>query len=382
MTRLRRIAYLMVIVAAVLYAPLAVNYMWFTVNADAPQWQEAITAAINGGDYAYRAGSVDSIREVDYLDNSWVMLTHTVLGGLALLLAVHQLSPRLRHRNLARHRWVGRTYFVLMTVSMATALVFLLRAGVAHYLGGNGFYLQLWALDLGTLVTGFMALRAIRRRDLIGHQSWIYLNFALMMTAPLLRVVWTFLAPAFPDHVLLDNLDMGASMLGVIAPGGAAVAMQWTLHSRRAGSTETASARSYAALGAAAAAAAAALALRFGQVDDVIPRGVLYLPLACSVGYTVICLLGIWRARVAADATLELRWRWLAWGAALAPLGVVAVHLATAVLWGSPAGMIGALMVGFTGPIVVSYVLVARWIAGRAPSLREDRLATTAPSAA
>lgn len=354
----RRAGRVVLMVIAVLYAPLAMSYMWFAFVADAPQWQQAITAAINGGEYTSGPGSISSIRRVDYLDNTWVLLLHTVLGGLALTLAVHQLSPRRRRRSLTQHRWVGRIYVGLMTISMGAALVFLVRAGTADYLGGNAMYLQLWSLDLSTLASGGLAIWAIRRRDVISHQAWMYLNFAFMMTAPLLRVVWILLAPVFPHHSLLDNADMGSSMLGVLAPGGAAIAVQLSLRSRHDDAAVRAAASTYVWLSAVAAGSVGLLALRVDQASAVVPAGVLWIPLGCSVAYTASCLCGVRGARRARDAALELRWRWLAWGAAIAPLGVVMVHLASAILWGYPVGMIAALMVGFSGPIAVSFTLV------------------------
>jgi hypothetical protein len=345
-------------VVAVLYAPLAMNYMWFAFTPDAPQWQEALTAAINGGDYARRTGSISAIREIDYLDNIWVMLIHTVLGGLALILAVHQLSPRFRRSSLTRHRWVGRVYIAFMTISMGTALVFLIRAGTADYLGGNAMYLQLWSLDLSTLGSGFLGMWAIRRRDVIGHQAWMYMNFAFMMTAPLLRAVWILLAPLFPQHTLLDNVDMGSSMLGVLAPGGAAIAVQLSLRSRHDDHAARAAASTYTALVAVAIASACLLALRFSQVEGAVPAATLWVPLGCSVAYTATCLFGVRSARRDGAGLLELRWRWLACGAAIAPLGAVAVQDAASMIWGATVGMITALMVGFSGPIAASFALV------------------------
>lgn len=369
---LRRVGRITLAVIAVLYAPLAMTYMWFAVTSHAPKWQQALTAAINGTDYSQGPGSISSIRRIDYLDNTWVLLVHTVLGGMALLLAVHQLSPGRRQRSLAWHRWVGRTYIVLVTISMGTALIFLIRAGTADYLGGNAMYLQLWSLDLSTLASGFLAIWAIRRRDVVTHQAWMYLNFAFMMTAPLLRVVWIFLAPAFPHHTLLDNVDMGSSLLGVLAPGGAAIAVQLSLRSRRDDTAVRAPASTYAVLAAVAAGSAVLLALRFGQASATVPAGVLWIPLCCSVAYTVACLCGIRSARRHRDAALELRWRWLAWGAALAPLGVVLVHVASAVVWGYAAGLIAALMVGFSASIATSFTLVVARIGTRALTQKDN----------
>ncbi|WHU45775.1 DUF2306 domain-containing protein [Gordonia sp. L191] len=368
-TVLRRTLLVAVLGAAVLYTPLAVNYMWFAFDSGAGRWQDALTAAVNGGDYAYRAGSVDSVRMVDFVDNRWVMLVHTGLGGIALLLMVHQLTPRLRRRSLASHRWVGRVYFVLMVISMLTALIFLVSAGPAQALIGNAFYLQLWALDFGTLLSGALGLVAIRRRNLLGHQAWMYLNFALMMTAPFLRVVWIFAAPLFPDQVLLDNLGMGSSMLGVIAPGGAAIAMQLSLRSRSGSGSALWGAVPNLRSGVPlliALVGGALLVLRYRQVDDVLPAGIFWVPLGAAAVYLAVCVLGAASGARREDRELQARWRIFLWGAATAPISALVVDLAAGVLWGAPSGLLAGLMVGIAFPIIVSYTLVVHGLAGTA----------------
>ncbi|MBH9879409.1 DUF2306 domain-containing protein, partial [Clostridioides difficile] len=90
----------------------------------------------------------------------------------------------------AVHRWVGRAYLAFMSVSMLTAIIFLVAAPYVGHFIGRAFDLQLWALALGTLGSAWYALYAIRNRDMTTHRAWMTYSIALMMTAPLLRVLW------------------------------------------------------------------------------------------------------------------------------------------------------------------------------------------------
>lgn len=365
---LRRATFWSLMVMAILYMPLAVNYMWFTFSSEPSNWQDSLTAVINGGDYAYREGSVRDVREVDYTNYRWVMLVHTVLGGLALFLMVHQLSPRLRRQSRQRHKVVGWVCMVLMTISMVTALAFLILAGTVDHLGGGAFYLQLWVLGVGTLGSAYLAIIAIRRKNLIAHQAWMYMNFALMMTAPLLRVFWIFLAPLFPDYQLLYNLNLGACMLGVMAPAGAALAMQLTLKARRGAGrgAKSAGTLQYVVASIIFVLSAIVLTYRYQQVSDVIPMASLYLPLAAMVFYFATCVLSALSNRTRGDALGETRWRWLAWGGAFIPGAVITTSILTGVIWSAPEGIIAGLMVGSPGPVTVSFMLTL-WLISAKP---------------
>ncbi|RNM16783.1 DUF2306 domain-containing protein, partial [Nocardioides pocheonensis] len=121
-----------------LYAPLALTYMWFAFDPDAPRLQDALTSAIDGRAYAIGVDSVRTVRTVDYVDHRVVMLVHTTLGAVALVLAVLQQSAAMRRRPRV-HRRIGRLYLTLMSASMLTAMAFLARTSAVPYPGQGAF---------------------------------------------------------------------------------------------------------------------------------------------------------------------------------------------------------------------------------------------------
>ncbi|OBB99522.1 hypothetical protein A5784_22315 [Mycobacterium sp. 852013-50091_SCH5140682] len=347
---------------AVLYLPLAVNYTW-PLFFPAPRLQDSVNTLVNGHAYAVGPGSVEAVRHVDYSHHRMVMLIHTTLGALALSLAMFQFSARLRNRHPAVHRWTGRTYLVLMSISMLTALVFLAATTpVTHFIGG-AFDLQLWTLALGTLASAWYALVAIRRGDVISHRAWMGYSIALMMTAPLLRVLWIGVQPLVPQPELLDNLGAAAVLLGVAAPFGAAVAFLLT-HQR---SSTTAAVRPgaptvYAGLLAVAIAGSIGYGALFSRLPAEVPPVFVWfhlLPLWLAIGVTLV---GVGKSRVRNTPVLEQRWRWMLAGVAAAPIAACITALVAAPVYGTINGFIAGGMVGAPGPITIAFA-VAVWSA-------------------
>ena len=366
--RASRVLFWAVAVMAVLYVPLAVSYMWHFFDAGAPRLQDSLTAAINGREYAVGEHSVMWARGHDYGSHRVVMLLHTSLGGLALGLSMLQFSGRLRTRRPRVHRRVGRAYLALMTASMLFAITFLVLSAPVDYTGGTGFDLQLWALAGATLFSGWYALFAIRRRDVITHRAWMSMSIAFMMTAPLLRVVWIGLAPVLPDADLLMNLGAGAIMLGVVAPAGAAVAFMLTHRARQTTPGRVPAGRRNAGLVALAALGSVAFVLRFQPLPDAIPASIPALHVIPAWGYLAICAAGAHAARRNQDAVRERRWSWLMTGAAAAPITSVIVGIIAGVVYGPVDGYMVGPMVGAPVPIMLTFALVVHQASRRRPA--------------
>ena len=205
------------------YTPLAVNYTWPLFFPGTTRLQDGVNTLLNGREYAVGHGSVESVRHMAYQQYRVVLLIHTVLGSTALALAMFQFSTRLRLRYPSVHRWTGRTYLTLMSISMLTALTFLFLTPPANHFIGPAFETQLRGLAVTTLGSAWYAVYAIRRHDVISHRAWMTYSVAFMMTSPLLRVLWISLQPLIPQHDLLTNLGAASLILGVVAPGTAAM---------------------------------------------------------------------------------------------------------------------------------------------------------------
>ena len=110
-----------------------------------------------------------------YVQQAWVAYLHIVPGAVYLLLAPLQLAYRIRSRHYTFHRRLGRVLATAGMISGVFALIFgglfsfggLPEASAAVVFGG-------WFLTCLVL-----AVRAIRRDDIVHHRRWMIRAFAI-----------------------------------------------------------------------------------------------------------------------------------------------------------------------------------------------------------
>lgn len=110
-----------------------------------------------------------------YVEHPWEGYLHIVPGALFLLLALPQLSLRVRRRHLRLHRRLGRAAVALGLVSAVFGLVF----GARHAFGGppQTAATMVFGTWFGlTLVLGLRAARSHRVRE---HRRWMIRAFAV-----------------------------------------------------------------------------------------------------------------------------------------------------------------------------------------------------------
>ncbi|WP_149359360.1 DUF2306 domain-containing protein [Lolliginicoccus suaedae] len=219
-----RATWLALAIVCVVYAPMAIEYMWTFFGMRSPQLWISTFAQVVGEGRATGPGSVEHEQAAVYADNRLALLLHTTTGGLAILLAIAQFSSRLRARHLALHRVTGRIFAGLVVISMITSMIYLVRVGPAGAFDGPAFHLQLWFLAIGTLAATISAVMAIRARQLWIHQSLMAYAFALLLTAPLLRVQYMIYGAMDPGYSQELTNMMGAIVLGFAAVTGAILA--------------------------------------------------------------------------------------------------------------------------------------------------------------
>lgn len=208
---------------AVLYGPMAVEFTWRFFDPGAPGLWDRTFAAVVDHSEAYGPDSIHAVSGDEYADNRLTMLFHTTTGGIAIVLFAAQFSARLR-RNLARHRLIGRVAAGLALVGMAGAAAYLVAVGPDDTYDGPAFHVQLWALAFGTATGTVLGVAAARRRQIAQHQALMAYAFALLLTAPLLRVGYLVLGNAWPDTTQLETNLAGAAFLSTWAPFGAFLA--------------------------------------------------------------------------------------------------------------------------------------------------------------
>jgi|GEM_PF-3031187 len=112
-------------------------------------------------------------------DLRWILIPHALAGTAALLLGPFQFSTKLRGRNPAIHRIVGRFYVVCVLIAAPLAI---LSTTYARYPKATYFKIAIaiqataW---MGSTAVGFTL--ALRRR-IVSHRRWMIRSYAVTFT--------------------------------------------------------------------------------------------------------------------------------------------------------------------------------------------------------
>ncbi len=119
-----------------------------------------------------------------YFAHTTGILTHIGGAMVATIIGPFQFLPQIiTNRYLKLHRWLGRTYLVGVLVGGLAGLymAFLAYGGLPARLG-FGLLAILW------LLSGLMAYRHIRNKEIQSHRQWMVRNYALTFAAVTLRL--------------------------------------------------------------------------------------------------------------------------------------------------------------------------------------------------
>ena len=137
--------------------------------------------------------------ESRYVAHPWLAYLHMTPGVLYLLGAPLQLSQRIRTQHYTLHRLLGR---VLVTAALLS-VVFALLFGLRFPWGGPVESVATAVFGCWFLTCLLLAVRAIRRGDVVNHRRWMIRAFAAGVAVGSIRI-WIGLLLAsgllsFPD---------------------------------------------------------------------------------------------------------------------------------------------------------------------------------------
>lgn len=113
-----------------------------------------------------------------------VEAAHRIGGALYLLIGAMQLSPRLRARRPALHRWSGRSFLLLSVIAVASA--FIMVVAFPYEIGERAPTLLFGSLMLAFAVKGIIHAR---RRRLGAHREWMMRCYAIGLGIGTIRVL-------------------------------------------------------------------------------------------------------------------------------------------------------------------------------------------------
>jgi hypothetical protein len=112
-----------------------------------------------------------------------VLVAHASLAALAMVTGPWQFLTRMRMRNRALHRWMGRIYILacLVGACLGAALAWGTTAGPIAEWGFMG-------LAVCWFTATSLAWLKIRQADYAAHRNWMIRSFALTLAAVTLRL--------------------------------------------------------------------------------------------------------------------------------------------------------------------------------------------------
>ncbi|MES2908019.1 MAG: DUF2306 domain-containing protein [Pseudomonadota bacterium] len=231
--RFGMVAWMVLVLICLIYAPMAIEYFGHYLSADAPRlWVHLFSWATSDA-HVFGPGSVELKQRQVYAASASQMLIHTVGGGLVILLACLQFSAGFRQRYPDWHRLLGRVQVSIVVVAMVAAMIYLVRTGPADTYNGPAFFMQLWMLALGTLASTLLAVVAIVRGQVRMHYSLMAFSFVLLLSAPALRIEWLIFANLYPG-MTQEMTNMASAIIFGFLSAPLAVAATRIMDSRPA----------------------------------------------------------------------------------------------------------------------------------------------------
>lgn len=114
---------------------------------------------------------------------NWLFYQHISMGAISMLTGWTQFSEKIRKKNIALHRSLGKVYVVAVLLSGAAGLYLAFFATGGAIAGfGFGTMAVLW------LSTTAMAFLTIKKGKVCAHQNWMVRSYALCWAAVTLRL--------------------------------------------------------------------------------------------------------------------------------------------------------------------------------------------------
>ena len=206
----RRAIPVLVTLIVIFFAPLSFTYFFDETHTS--NLSDKALAVLVSPEFAYGEGS-GTLSDNNggqmrvYLQHFAAMFSHTIAGSVAIVLGLAQFSTTLQFRYPALHRLLGRLYILCAMVIAWSSRSFLMDAMPnKEVFSGDPFAYMLASLSVGLLGTIAFAMYAIWNRDIGSHREFMVLNYAFMLSAPVLRVEWVILGRLWGETKYVVNL--------------------------------------------------------------------------------------------------------------------------------------------------------------------------------
>lgn len=120
-------------------------------------------------------------------DSIWrpTFYVHVISGIFIIAIAPIQFIPYIRKKSIRLHKFLGKIYaYGILLLAGPTGIIMAFYAE-----GGTSSTIAFLIMGCLWIFTTFLAVQAIVKKDIIGHQKWMYRSFALSTAAVTLRIL-------------------------------------------------------------------------------------------------------------------------------------------------------------------------------------------------
>ena len=199
-----------VFLTVIFFAPLSLTY--FLDQPHTSNLSDKVLAVLISPEFAYGKGSGTLFDENGgqiriYLRNFNAMFSHTIAGSIAITVGLVQFNTSFQFKYPVVHRSLGRLYVLLAVIISWSSRSFLADAmPTKEVFSGEPFAYILSTLSIGVLETIGLAIYGIWNRDIGSHREFMVLNYAFMLSAPVLRICWLVLGRLWGESKFVVNL--------------------------------------------------------------------------------------------------------------------------------------------------------------------------------
>lgn len=144
---------------------------------------------------------------------SWMLALHNIMGGILMLIGAMQFVPVFRRRYPKWHRISGLLYITCATVGMLAAIYYMSHTPLSLMYDGFTFTFGVWFLAIGVLLSVWISIYHLIKKEIAQHQAWMAISFGLLLTAPLQRIMWVILGLMNPGMRQLESEYAASSWL-------------------------------------------------------------------------------------------------------------------------------------------------------------------------
>ncbi|MBC9228812.1 DUF2306 domain-containing protein [bacterium SPL81] len=204
--RINKILYFLLLLFVVIYAPMSMEYFAKYFYPNSPRLWDHFFVWFVGEQHALGIGSTEIEQAIPYMQSRVPMLFHAFFGGLSILIAIYQFYKPYRLKYPQMHKFLGKLQVVVVTITVFGSILYLINTSAADTFSGISFHYLLWLLAIGTLLSLYLAVWAIIKKQVMVHQTLMIFNFGALLSAPVLRLEWLIIGQIKDMTQELSNL--------------------------------------------------------------------------------------------------------------------------------------------------------------------------------